>query len=371
MNDNARYNPKTITIYSVGLIGGSIGAGLKKSGFDGTIIGLSSDNGVKTAKDLGLIDEGYSYSDLPEVIKRTDLLILCSPILAIVKTIETLGTLDLPRGLVITDIGSTKQVIVDAAKKHLPPDVHFIGGHPMAGSEKSGPSASDPYLFQNAMYVLTPAKIEDAQITENFAEFLRGFLGCRTAVMDPSKHDKIVAAISHVPHILASALVLNAHQQEENVEGTLSLAAGGFKDMTRIASARYDMWHDIFSTNKNAIAPLIDSYIDILDNMKSSLVKDELKNDFDKARLVRGSMSFAGKGFAGQLSDILVAADDRPGFIASVSKLLADEDINIKDIEVMKVREGEGGTIRMAFESSRTAERAVSVLNANGFFARL
>jgi prephenate dehydrogenase len=362
--------PENVVVYSVGLLGGSIGAGLKKSGFGGKIIGLSSESSLKTAKELGVIDEGYSYSELSTVIKQTDLLILCSPILAIVNTIEKLGGMELPAGLVVTDIGSTKKVIVDAAGKYLPADVRFVGGHPMAGSEKSGVAASDPYLFQNAVYVLTPARDGDEEITEGLAGFLSEFLGCRTCVMDSERHDRIVAAISHVPHILASALVLNAHQQEKHVEGTLSLAASGFKDMTRIAAAGYDMWHDIFATNKGAIIPVIDSYMDILDNMRKNLVSDTLRDDFEKAREVRNSLTFAGKGFAGELSDILIAADDRPGFISAVSTLLANEAINIKDIEVLKVREGEGGTIRMAFESARVAERAVLALNNNGFNAR-
>ena len=139
MSDVLQYNPKTVTIYSVGLLGGSIGAALKRAGFGGKVIGLSSDKAIKASIGMGLIDEGYPYSDLSSVIQKTDLLILCSPILAIAGTIEKLGMMDLPPGLVITDIGSTKKVIVDAAKKHLPPHVHFIGGHPRAGSEKSGP----------------------------------------------------------------------------------------------------------------------------------------------------------------------------------------------------------------------------------------
>jgi len=370
IDDIAQYNPKTVAIYSVGLLGGSIGAGLKKSGFGGRIIGLSSDAALKTALELGLIDEGYPYSDLLKVIPQVDLLILCSPILAIVKTIEALGAMPLPQGLVITDIGSTKKVIMDAAQKHLPQSVRFIGGHPMAGSEKSGPGASDPYLFQNAVYVLTPESEKDARAAAALAGFFQKFLGCRAAIFDAAKHDSIAAAVSHLPHILASALALSANEHEKRVNGTLSLAAGGFRDMTRIASAHYDIWHDIFSTNKGAIIPLIDSYINILNDMKENLANDKLKESFEAAKRIRDSISFSNKGFIGQMSEILVMAKDQPGVIASISALLANESINIKDIEVLKVREGEGGTIRLAFESEEVANQAVSVLNSHGFQAR-
>ncbi len=310
--------PKTITIYSVGLIGGSICAALKASGFDGRIIGLSSENGINTALSRNLIDEGHPYSDLSTIITRTDLLILCSPIMTIIDTIKTLGDMKLPNGLVITDIGSTKRAIVDTANKHLPPHVTFVGGHPMAGSERSGPDASDPELFVNAVYVLTQTgvvntvnntgSINKTVNTDNnwnvgdinnagnidtigtLSTFLKKYLRCRIMIFDPTTHDSIVAAVSHLPHILASALVLCAHEREKSTPGTLTLAAGGFRDMTRIASAKYDIWHDIFSTNKETIIPLMDSFIAILNELKTLLSNDSLRERFEEARAIKESM---------------------------------------------------------------------------------
>ncbi|MFP4162692.1 MAG: prephenate dehydrogenase/arogenate dehydrogenase family protein [Chitinispirillaceae bacterium] len=364
------YSPKTITIYSVGLLGGSIGAALKKTGFKGKIIGLSSEANLNTARELNLIDEGYPYQSLAEVIKETDLLILCSPILTILRTIENLGKMDLPEHLIISDVGSTKKEIMQAARKHLPSSVHFIGGHPMAGSEKSGPSASDPYLFENAIYVLTPPEGKPDSRDEGLSEFLKHHLGCRHFFLDPELHDRIAAAVSHVPHILASALVLAAGKQENEIEGTLSLAAGGFRDMTRIASAPYSMWHDILVTNKTAITPLLESFIDTLSEIKRDLLEDSLQEAFEKAREIRKTIPLSSKGFIGRLSEILIMAEDQPGFISSVSSLLARKNINIKDIEVLKVREGEGGTIRMAFDSPEIAQEAIETLNSNGYSAR-
>ena len=365
-----KFSPETITIYSTGLLGGSIGAGLKKSGYTGKIIGLSSPGNLKTALQLRLIDEGYTYESLPQVVKRTDLLILCSPILAVIQTIEQLSDLELPEGLIISDVGSTKNEIVSRASELLPAHVDFIGGHPMAGSEKSGPSSSDPYLFQNAIYVLTPAKDVPLEKSVAFAEFLERYLGCRHLVLDPETHDKIAASVSHLPHILASALVLTINQREKSVPGTLDLAAGGFRDMTRIASAPYSMWHDILVTNKKPVTEMIDAFINTLCELKNGLQNDSLKEYFETARKTRENIPFANKGFIGRLSEILVMAEDRPGFIAEISVKLAQANINIKDIEVLKVREGEGGTIRLAFDSHPTALEAVSVLSENGFSAR-
>jgi len=362
--------PENIAIYSVGLLGGSIGLALKNSGFKGKIMGLSSPENIRIAQDLGCIDEGYSYEKLQDVVSDCNLIFLCSPINSIIKSIETLGKLKLHDNLIITDVGSTKNAIVSAAIKALPSNIHFIGGHPMTGSEKSGPSASDPYLFQNAIYVITPQNGEPDSLHKEFALFLEKYLGCRTLFLNPSIHDRIAATVSHLPHILAVTLVNLAQSVESQIPGTLTLAAGGFRDMTRIASAPYSMWHDILSTNKTAVEPLIDSFINLLSEIKLQLKNDSLSDAFNQSRQTRSRIPSSNKGFIHTLSEILVIAKDQPGFIASLTRTLAEKNINIKDIEVMKVREGEGGTIRLAFESPVIASEAVSVLIKNGFSAR-
>ncbi len=361
--------PRNVVLYSVGLLGASFGLALKNSGFKGSITGLSSLENLNTALGIGCIDKGYSYDSLEECLTDADLLVLCSPIQSIIDTLANLRNIKLPQNLLISDIGSTKRLIVDEAIK-LPDHVHFIGGHPMAGSEKSGPSSADPYLFQNAIYVLTPPTGEINQKEKDFAAFLEKYLGCTTLFLTPSIHDRIAATVSHIPHLLAVALVNLAGQTEQSTPDTFTLAAGGFRDMTRIASSSYPMWHDILTTNKSAINPLFDSLLEILLDMKEKLQNDDLKSCFQTASQTRARIPNTNKGFIRPLSEILVLAKDQPGFIASITSLLANQNINIKDIEVLKVREGEGGTIRLAFETQSIANEAVSVLSANGFYAR-
>jgi prephenate dehydrogenase len=363
------YNPESIAVYSVGLLGGSLCAGLRESGYKGRIIGLSSAKSIKTALSLGIIDEGTGYDDIENVVSQVECIFLCSPINAIIETIKKLGKIKLRDGLIITDVGSTKSIIMSCAESCLTESVTFIGGHPMAGSEKSGVGASDPFLFQNAMYILTASETSRT-ICMKFAAFIEKYLGCNTMIMDPSEHDTIVAAVSHVPHILAVALVNLAQKAENRRQGTLKLAAGGFRDMTRIASAPYDLWHDILSTNIKAIMPLMDEYTGILDKMKSDLANNSLGASFASASRTRSGIPSGNKGFIRPYFDILVVVKDHPGMIATMSAELAKEEINIKDIEVLKVREGEGGTIRMAFESIDTAKKAVTLLNTLGFSAR-
>jgi len=367
---NTMYMPqKAIAIYSVGLLGGSIGLALKNSGYKGKIIGLSSPASIKTAKSLGCIDEGYPYDALREIIKETDIIFLCSPIMAIIDSMKKLASMDLPENLIITDVGSTKKEICQIAKKVFPRHVHFIGGHPMAGSEKKGASASDPYLFQNAIYVLSPPTEKPADADVRLSRFLEKYLGCRHIFLKPETHDTIAATVSHVPHILAVALVNVAQNMEGRIPGTLQLAAGGFRDLTRIASSSYKMWHDIFLTNKKTIAPLLDQCIELLSSLKKKLADDALEEHFNNAFETRKKIPLHHKGFISPLCEILVLAKDQPGILASMTTLMAREHLNIKDIEVIKMREGEGGTIKMAFDTHDTARRAIETLVTNGFSA--
>ncbi len=369
MKQKAQFPPKTIIIYSVGLLGGSIGIGLKESGYTGKIIGISSLKNIEKALALGCIDEGYPYDQLGSVIQQCDIIFLCSPITVICDTLHRLADCELPQDLIITDVGSTKRTIAQTAQETLPPHVHFIGGHPMAGSEKSGPAASDPYLFQNAIYVLTPLTEKPTTLDKQFADFLKRYLGSRDIFLKPDEHDTIAATVSHIPHLLAVALVNLAGKIENQTPGTIRLAAGGFRDLTRIASAPFKMWDDIFLTNKETIAPLLDECIDALQTMKKDLTEDNLETCFIDAVETRGKIPVHNKGFITPLFEILVIAKDQPGIISSISSTLSAHDINIKDIEVIKIREGEGGTIKLAFETGFIAHNAIAILNKKGFSA--
>lgn len=364
-------SPRTIGICGVGLIGGSIGLGLKTSGFPGRIIGLSSPETLGQAQAAGCIDEGYGYDKLPLVAAQCDLLFLCAPIYSIIATIEQLGNCELPNGLIITDVGSTKRAIMESARAHLPDHVDFVGGHPMAGSEKSGASAADPYLFQNAIYAFIASAPEKADRAQALALFCERYLGCRHVVLSDELHDRIAAAVSHLPHLLAVALVNTVEREEQLRPGTLSLAAGGFRDLTRVASSPYSMWHDILFTNKEKIASLLDTFSEVLSDLRAGIShRGSLEAEFDSAKRTRDSVPLAGKGFIKPLTEILVIAQDKPGMIASIASTLAQEQINIKDIEVMKIREGTGGTIRIAVESFDLAQKAVELLRAQGITAR-
>jgi len=294
--------------------------------------------------------------------------ILCTPISRILDLIPlTLSAV--PEGCVVSDVGSTKSEIVKLAASNYREGVHYVGGHPMAGSEWSGVEAADPFLFQNAIYVMTPAPGVPESICDDFARLTEA-LGARSMRMGPGEHDRVAAAVSHLPQMMATALVGMVGELSESEGMPLQMAAGGFRDMTRIASSQYEMWKDICRTNVGPIQEMIDRYEAALRAIRQEVAGEGLSREFEYANRVRAEIPKDSKGFLNPLHEILVVVEDRPGVIARVASTLADGDINIKDIEVLKVREGEGGTIRLGFGDSESARGAEELLTDVGFKVR-
>jgi prephenate dehydrogenase len=361
-----------ITIVGLGLIGGSLALALRRSGFNGKIIGVSRQSSLREAKRLNAIDEGFSYEELPSAVRTSDLIVLTSPISTIVEHLKVLGAAEdcLKKGAIITDVGSTKRSILQAGRESLPKHTFFIGGHPLSGSERRGMAAADPFLFQNAYYVLTPdPKIPQVEV-ERLGTFLES-TGTRVVVLSAEDHDRIAATISHLPQLLAVSLVRFLDNLGKNREHGIRLAAGGFRDMTRIASSPYSVWRDIISTNGDVIAEIMDDFLESARQAHTGLEDEKLSHNFSQAAQTRAEIPRDSKGFLHQLWDVLVVVEDRPGMIAGIANPLAEKGINIKDIEVLKVREGEAGTIRLAFESQEQANKAVNQLSDRGYTARL
>lgn len=353
----------TIAIVGVGLIGGSLGLAFKRVGAVRRVIGVSRSETVERAVALGAIDDGVDYGALSAGVAEADAVFLCTPISRILELLpETLAVAK--EGSVVTDVGSTKQVICECAREHARSGVVFVGGHPMAGSEGRGIEAADPFLFQNAIYVLTPND-GDEEAAEGLGSLL-SVTGARTLVLDASTHDTVVSAISHLPQLLATSLVGMVGRLDTPKGLALRMAAGGFRDMTRIASSPYEMWRDICLTNIDAIRNSASLLHEALEGVLSRLESDALAEDFSFAQKTRAAIPTDGKGFLTSLHDLRLMVEDRPGVIAEIGSTLADAEINIRDFEILKVREGEGGSIRLAFGSEEDAAEARRLLEACG-----
>ena len=369
MSNTQTSNIQTIALVGVGLIGGSLGLACKRFGIGRRIVGISRKETLEEAVRLGVIDEGIPYQDMPDKLGEADMIFLCTPIHRIAELLPEIPGCA-KRGAIVTDVGSTKAQIVALAERTFPSDVSFIGGHPMAGSETRGVQAADPFLFQNAVYILTPSRGTPQEVVEELMDLVER-LGARVAVMDASVHDRIAAAVSHLPQMMAVALMGMVGRLSEENPLFLRMAAGGFRDMTRIASSPYEVWGDICRTNAGPIAEIIDAYIASLKGVRARIADENLKADFEFANVTRGIIPRDSKGFLRPLYDVLVVVEDRPGVIAGISVPLAEAGINIKDIEVLKVREDEGGTLRLAFGTDEEARRAAEMLEEKGYVARV
>jgi prephenate dehydrogenase len=360
---------KKIVIVGVGLIGGSLGLAFRRRYPGMSVIGVSSRAAVESALEMGVITEGFGYEELAGAVKNADIVFLCTPIHRIQGHLTLLASL-LHEGVLVTDVGSTKSAITKHAEQVLPRGIHFIGGHPMTGSEKRGVNAADPFLFQNSIYVLCPAGGVPEEVVGEFSNFI-GEIGARVVLLDAGLHDRIAAMVSHLPQMIAVTLVNMVGRLTTPSSPYLQLAAGGFRDMTRIASSPFVMWDDICRTNEAAIKEAVDTFISGLIKMKDRIGTQDLGEDFEVANITRANIPKDTKGFVRTLYEVLVVVEDKKGVIAEIASELARADINIKDIEVLKVREGEGGTLRFAFESEEDAEKAVGLLNSIGYSCRV
>ena len=246
---------ETIVIAGVGLIGGSFGLALRRAGFSGRIVGVSSPPTIQTAIRRGAIDEG---APLAEAVAQADLVLLAQPISVILQVLPEVAA-RLKPGALVTDAGSTKRAIVEEAEKHFPPGA-FLGGHPMAGKAERGVGVAEAGLFEGRPWILTPVRREDEE-TER-ARWLQawiGALGARLMVLTPVQHDRVVAAASHLPQLASSAL---AALLDDSPESALARAAAGpgLHDMTRLALSDAGLWRDICATNQEEIRRLLREY---------------------------------------------------------------------------------------------------------------
>jgi prephenate dehydrogenase len=360
-------SPYRISLLGVGLINGSLGLAFKSSQDSVEITGYASRKTLRRALRRGAID--FAAYDLESAVADADCVVLGMPIEGIRTTLKTIGPY-LKRGAIVTDVGSVKRIIVQDARRYLPSHVTFIGGHPMAGSEKQGIGAADPLLFQNAVYVLCPVRGKALTRNSRFIRLLES-TGARLLYLDPTTHDRIAAAVSHVPQLLAVAMMNIVGAVDSNHHPALQLAAGGFRDITRIASSPYEIWDDILRYNKAEIRQILRLLIRLISAYPARISSGTtgLKKEFHRAKELRDAIPKNTKGFLAPLYDIFVQIKDEPGSLQKLTGILAKNSINIKDIELLKIREGTGGTFRLSFDSASGAALAVKVLQKRGFNA--
>lgn len=358
---------KKVAVIGLGLIGGSLTAAFRRRRVADYIIGVDDEAVIEKARAEGLIDAGFTQNKIEYAVSDADLIILATPINRILKLLTLLPGFVKP-GALVTDVGSTKEIIVKTAKDSFSRDSFFLGGHPMAGSEKSGLAHADPFLFENVTYVLTQSAEIPNNLVKKYVRLIEA-IGARVLFLDAKTHDEIAAAVSHLPQILAVTLMNYTAKLNTANPDYLKLAAGGFRDMTRVAASPFEIWRDILKTNSRNIQQATEQLIVELNRIKEQLSAQKLGPDFKQAAQSHCAIPRDSRGFLSSYFDIWIAMEDKPGMIAATSTLLAQHKINIKDIELLKIREGDAGTIRLAFESETDREAALSFLSQANFKA--
>ncbi len=350
---------KKIGIIGLGLIGGSIAKALKRhDGFSIKAYNRSCPS-LEAALAEGVIDQG-STDDL-SILADSDIIFVCTPVHLIASYVEKLIPI-IDSSCIITDVGSTKHNIYSEMLK-FGDKINYIGGHPMAGSEQTSYKAAKAFLLENAYYVLTPSPTVSADKVDAFRSIVE-LTGAIPIVVDPSEHDYAVAAISHVPHIIAASLVNTVKKLDGKDKLMHALAAGGFKDITRIASSSPEVWSSICYDNKESILKILESFKVSLDKFSDAIKNNDpvLSEYFTAAKDYRNSFSGKKASSYAVSFDLLVDAADEPGVIAKLATLLSSHNINIKYIGILNSREYSDGILQISFENNEVKERCHKLL---------
>jgi prephenate dehydrogenase (EC 1.3.1.12) len=355
-----------VMVIGLGLIGGSIALAIKKEHPHAHIVGFDiNDQQGKLAKSLKVIDE-YG-EDFVKEAGDADFIVISVPVMQANEVLKRLsGIVFVKPQVVITDVGSTKASITSLAANLFPQkNVTFIGGHPMAGSHKSGVIAAKSHLFENAFYVLTPFE-EDANPKE-IALTKMWLAGTKAnfITMSATEHDLVAGVISHFPHVVAAGLVHQAENMQSSNSFVSRLAAGGFRDITRIASSNPNMWKDILIHNKETILKLLDQWMDHMATVKENLTQNNeafLLDYFRKAKEFRDGLPVKAKGAIPSFYDLYVDVPDYPGIISEITGILAKEKISITNIRIMETREEIYGVLRLSFQSEDDRQSAEECL---------
>ena len=355
-----------VALIGAGLIGGSIALALREQKLVKEVNCYDLNHkACREAVECGAAD--YFSQTATEAVQDADLIIIAVPVL---KTLQLIKEI-LPavkKGTLITDVGSTKGAIMAAVEQLLPASVHYIGGHPMAGSEESGICGADPALLENAIYVLTPGPNTPKPLIDQLCQMISK-IGAEPIIIDPLNHDRVVALVSHLPHLVAASLVQSVTDAGEK-ELIDTLAAGGFRDSTRIALGNPEVWRDICISNRWALLAALKGFrknLDIVEKFLTEQDGDAIYEYLLRAREYRSSIPHRGRGILPEIHELIVLVRDTPGAIGKLTGLIGDAEVNIDAIEIIHVRELAGGSIRLGFRDRESRLKALELLKKNGY----
>ena len=352
----------TIAFIGLGLIGGSIAKNIKKRYPDTKIYALASrESTLKEAYRAGVI-ENDTVLDL-KAYATCDIIFLCAPVGINISYLEKLKPM-LSKDCLLTDVGSVKCDIQEAILR-LGLESQFIGGHPMAGSETIGFQNASTQLLENAYYILTCSDAIDPRIYQEFHHYIET-LGAIPIKMSPEEHDYATATISHLPHVISASLVNLVCKRDDDREILKTIAAGGFRDITRISSSSPVMWQHICTANSDKILTLIDAYKEQLLEFRQIIADGnpkEIEKCFSNAKEYRDSLPIKKKGVLPDVFEFYLDLDDKVGGIATIAASLAEQKLSIKNIGIIHNREFQDGVLHIEMYDLESMEKAIEILS--------
>jgi prephenate dehydrogenase len=335
-----------VAVIGTGLLGASIGLAAGRW-LEGRVLGFDADPGaLAAAAARGAVEPTDS---LDEAAAEANLVFVCTPVSGLATAI--LGALRSSRA-VVTDVGSVKGSVVGEVRQALEGDPEhlrrFVGGHPLTGSERSGPHAASAALLDGATWALTPTEETAPEATDLVEDAVRG-MGGTPVRLDPVRHDRMVALVSHLPQLASTALMRTATAGDGDEPQPLMLAAGGFRDLTRLAASSPELWVDILLANRKEVAAAVEALIDDLRGV-AALVRDgaaaQLASVFEEAKRARLALAAKPQARVG-VAILAVPIPDRPGALAGITGALAEGAVNIEDLEIVHAAEGARGTVHV------------------------
>lgn len=357
---------KTIGFIGLGLIGGSIAKAIRKAHPDYHILAYDNNKDNLASALAGNVIDAVC-EDKDSRFGTCDYIFLCAPVEINLLYMEYLKPV-ISSTCIITDVGSVKGIIHKKAEE-LGMEHCFIGGHPMAGSEKSGFAHSNGRLVENAYYILTPGGEVPLELLSEFTELVTS-IGAIPMVLTAEEHDFITAGVSHLPHIIASALVNLVNMLDNEAEYMKTIAAGGFRDITRIASSSPVMWQQICIENSKNISSVLDEFIRMLIQIRCSvdgMESDNLYQLFASSKDYRDSIDATSSGPIAKSNVLYLDIADEPGAIATIATTLAMDRISIKNIGIIHNREFEEGVLKIEFYDEDALKQANTLLKKRNY----
>jgi prephenate dehydrogenase len=355
-----------VAVIGTGLVGASLGLAFARLDTVEHVTGYDTDPlQMKAAFERGAIHRAASSA--VDAARGADVVVLAVPVSAVGPVAEQVAPVLSP-GAILTDVASVKTRAVGELQRAAPEGVHVIGGHPMAGSHEAGAAHASADLFVGATYLLTPTTYTDPQAYQRLHGLVAA-IGARPLAVHPERHDMLVAVVSHLPQLAASTLMNLASERARNEHaGLLLLAAGGFRDATRVAASSPDLWLEICAENREPIMAVLDDYASRIEDLREAIADEDgggLRRVLDDAREARRSLP--GKEVpTGVLIHLLVPIPDRPGVLAEVTTGVGEAGVNIEDLSIEHAPEGGRGVLRIVVAGDEPAARARRALEGLG-----